>query len=129
MLKEKIKGVLTSFTVAMVTSDVIKMTSTCSAMIGYSFDTIFVVLINVCSTDPSKYESWKVLKTVLSLLKSMVKKAHEAIYRGVSNGPTFGPGWDIYISNSNTNSHSDFGDQDAYTIVNRVKDRYSPGWD
>ena len=58
----------------------------------------------------------------------MVKKAHEAVYRDASYGPTFGPGWDIYISNkanSNFNSHTDFGDQDAYAIPSGVTDRYT----
>lgn len=67
-------------------------------------------------------------KEGLTPFKSMVKKPHEAIYRGASYGPTFGPGWDIYIANnanSNINSHTDFGDQDAYTIPSAVKDRYT----
>ncbi len=41
-LKRKIKGVLTGFTVAMVTNDVMKMTSTCSTMMGHLFDIIMV---------------------------------------------------------------------------------------
>ena len=64
-------------------------------------------------------------KEGLTPFKSMVKKAHEAIFRGASYGPTFGPGWDIYISNnanSNFNSHTDFGDQEAYTIPSGVID-------
>ena len=37
----------------------------------------------------------------------MVLKSHYAIYRDQGYGPTFGGGWDIYISdNSNINKYS-----------------------
>ena len=48
-LKAKIKGVLTGYTVAMVTFYVNKLTTTCSTMIGHSFNTI-----SVASTDKEK---------------------------------------------------------------------------
>ena len=42
LLKAKLRVFLTDQTVAMVTNDVIKMTTTCSAMIGNLFDIIIV---------------------------------------------------------------------------------------
>ena len=60
---------LTGKTVAIVTSDVMKMTATCSAMIGNLFDIIIVAATDkICSTDPSKFKSLKLLETVASLL-------------------------------------------------------------
>ena len=41
-LEGGIKGVLTALTVAMVTSDVMELTTTCSAMIGHLIDIIIV---------------------------------------------------------------------------------------
>ena len=57
----------------MVTSDVMKMTTTYTAMIGDLFDIIIVASTgknDLCSTDPSKFKSWKVLETIASLLLS-----------------------------------------------------------
>ena len=55
--RAKIKGVLTGYTVAMVTFYVKKLATTRSTMIGHSFDTIFAT-----STDKQwKYWTWMVL--------------------------------------------------------------------
>ena len=65
-LKGKLRVFLTGKTVAIVTSDVMKMTTTYSAMIGHLVD---IIKIEICSTDRSKFKTWKALETVASLLK------------------------------------------------------------
>ena len=57
----------------------------------------------------------------------MVTRPSYAIYRSSSYGPTFGDGWDIYIANdanSNTNSYSDFGQYNTYSVPSGVQDPY-----
>ena len=70
-LKGKLRVFLTGKTVAILTNDIMKMTTTYSAMIGHLFDIIISAaeLIKICSTDPSKFKSLKLLETVVSLLK------------------------------------------------------------
>ena len=56
--------------------------------------------------------------------KSLVAKPSRAIYRRLSDGPTFGYGWDIYIANNanrNTNSYTNIGD--FYPAPSGVKDK------
>ena len=51
-----------------------------------------------------------------------------AIYRDSSYGPTFGGGHDIYISNnanSNTNSYTDFGESNYYSVPSGVQSKYT----
>jgi len=58
----------------------------------------------------------------------MVTKPLCAIYRDSNYGPTFGNGWDIYIAynaNSNTNSYSDFGEYDVYSVPSGVQSKYT----
>ena len=54
----------------------------------------------------------------------MVKQPRYAIYRGLSFGPVFGGGFDIYIAsnaNSNTNSYINFGN--SYSVPSGVQDK------
>jgi len=58
----------------------------------------------------------------------MVTKPLYAIYKVSGYGPTFGTGWDIYIANnanSNTNSYSDFGETNVYSVPSGVQDQYT----
>ena len=58
----------------------------------------------------------------------MVNRPTFAIYRGSSYGPTFGGGYDIYISNnanSNTNSYTDFGQRNSYSVPSGVQSKYT----
>ena len=67
-------------------------------------------------------------KEGLAPFKSMVAKPELATYRDPSYGPTFGYGWDIYISdnaNTNQNSYADFGQHGTYTVPSGVKDQYT----
>ena len=53
----------------MVTSDVNKVATTCLLVIGNCLiPFLYRQVITICSTDSSKYKSWKVLETVASLL-------------------------------------------------------------
>ena len=65
-------------------------------------------------------------KEGLAPFKSMVKNPSNAIYRGSGYGPTFGGGWDISIrndANSNTNSYTNFGVGNYYSVPSGVQDR------
>ena len=67
-------------------------------------------------------------KEGLGPFKSMVMEsvASVAIFRGSSYGPTFGGGHDIYIAdnaNSNTDSNTGFGN--AYTVPSGVQDGHT----
>ena len=56
----------------------------------------------------------------------MVTKPKYAIYRYSGFGPTFGAGFDIYIANnanSNTNSYTNFGDYNYYSVPSGVQDK------
>lgn len=67
-------------------------------------------------------------KEGLPPFKSMVKQPSYAIYRHPSFGPTFGRGWDIYISshaNSNTGSYTDFCASGDYSVPSGVKNLYT----
>ena len=58
----------------------------------------------------------------------MVTYPKYAIYKGLSFGPTFGAGFDIYIANnanSNSNSYSDFGQSNYYSVPSGVQDQYT----
>jgi len=58
----------------------------------------------------------------------MVTNPSRAIYRRLSYGPTFGGGFDIYIANnanSNTNSFSDFGESNDYSVPSGVQNKYT----
>jgi len=58
----------------------------------------------------------------------MVTNPTYAIYRFWGYGPTFGGGHDIYIANnanSNTNSHSDFGEYSIYSVPSGVQDHHT----
>ena len=58
----------------------------------------------------------------------MVVKPQYAIARHSNYGPTFGDGYDIYISdnaNTNQNSYADFGQYGGYTVPSGVKDKYT----
>ncbi len=50
VLKAQIKGLLTGYTVAMVTSGVKKITTICLPMFGYLFDTIITITITITIT-------------------------------------------------------------------------------
>jgi len=57
----------------------------------------------------------------------MVTIPSHAIYRSSSYGPTFGGGHDIYIANnanSNTNSFSDFGENNYYSAPGGIQNKY-----
>jgi len=67
-------------------------------------------------------------KEGLAPFKSMVKKPTYAIYRNSGQGPTFGHGNDIYIANnanSNTNSYTDFGQFNDYSVPSGVQDQFT----
>ena len=67
-------------------------------------------------------------KEGLGPFKSMVTYPKYAIYKGLSFGPTFGAGFDIYIAtnaNSNSNSYSDFGQSNYYSVPSGVQDQYT----
>ncbi|XP_020623010.1 opioid-binding protein/cell adhesion molecule homolog isoform X2 [Orbicella faveolata] len=67
-------------------------------------------------------------KEGLGPFKSMVTNPTYAIYRFSGYGPTFGGGHDIYIANnanSNTNSHSDFGEYSIYSVPSGVQDHHT----
>ena len=56
----------------------------------------------------------------------MVTNPTYAIYRYSGYGPTFGGGFDIYITdnaNGNTNSYSDFGESNYYSVLSGVQDK------
>ena len=58
----------------------------------------------------------------------MVTIPSHAIHRISGYGPTFGNGWDIHISdsaNSNTDSYTDFGEYNDYSVPNGIQDRYT----
>ena len=62
----------------------------------------------------------------LGAFKSLVIDASHAIYRYSAFGPTFGTGWDIFISNdanSDQYSRTDFGDD--YSVPIGVQARYT----
>ncbi|PFX22723.1 Neurogenic locus notch-like protein 4 [Stylophora pistillata] len=64
-------------------------------------------------------------KEELHPFKSMVLVSAYAIYRDSNRGPTFGNGWDIYISNnanSNNNSYADFASDGYYETPKGVQD-------
>ena len=64
-------------------------------------------------------------KEGLAPFKSMVNVPSYAIYRGSGFGPTFGGGYDIYISNnanSNTYSYTNFGEYNEYSVPSAVQD-------
>jgi len=66
-------------------------------------------------------------KEGLGPFKSMVTIPSHAIYRSSSYGPTFGGGHDIYIANnanSNTNSFSDFGENNYYSAPGGIQNKY-----
>jgi len=67
-------------------------------------------------------------KEGLGPFKSMVANPTYAIYRYSSYGPRFGRGADIYIANnanSNTNSYTDFGKHNDYSVPSGVQDQYT----
>ena len=67
-------------------------------------------------------------KEGLEPFKSMVAHPSVAIYRYSGYGPTFGNGYDIYISNnanSNTGSYTDFGQHNDYSVPSGVQDQYT----
>ena len=67
-------------------------------------------------------------KEGLGPFKSTVRIPSRAIYRYSSYGPTFGAGADIYIAdnaNSNTNSHTDFGKYNSYSVLSEVQSKYT----
>ena len=56
----------------------------------------------------------------------MVMTRKYAIYRYSGFGPTFGAGFDIYIANnanSNTNSYTNFGVYNYYSVPSGVQDQ------
>jgi len=58
----------------------------------------------------------------------MVTNPSRAIYRHSSYGPTFGGGNGIFIANnanSNTNSFSDFGKYNYYSVPSGVQNQYT----
>ncbi|XP_020624435.1 uncharacterized protein LOC110061916 [Orbicella faveolata] len=61
----------------------------------------------------------------LGPFKSNVTNPSRAIYRGSGYGPTFGWGLDIHIAdnaNSNTNSYSNFGEYNDYSVPSGVQE-------
>ena len=73
-LKQKLTVFLAGHSVAMVTYCVTKIAPTCATLIGQSFDTMIVALIDkewlyLSYNDLSKSKSLNVLETVLSHLK------------------------------------------------------------
>jgi len=67
-------------------------------------------------------------KEGLGPFKSMVTNPTYAIYRSSSSCPTFGRGYDIRIYNNaniNTNSYSDFGPSNYYSVPSGVQDQYT----
>ena len=67
-------------------------------------------------------------KEGLGPFKSMVKRSSRAIYRSSGYGPRFGSGSDIIIydnANSNTNSHTDFGQNNDYSVPREVQSKYT----
>jgi len=67
-------------------------------------------------------------KEGLGPFKSMVTNPTYAIYRGLGYGPIFGGGHDILISsnaNSNTNSYTDLGESNYYSVPSGVQDQYT----
>jgi len=67
-------------------------------------------------------------KEGLGPFKSMVADPSRAVYRYSGYGPTFGRGFDIYIANnanSNTRSHSDFGEYSVYSVPSEVQDHHT----
>ena len=58
----------------------------------------------------------------------MVARPSYAIYRLSGYGPKFSRGFDILIANnanSNTNSYSEFGQYNAYTVPSGVQNKYT----
>jgi len=67
-------------------------------------------------------------KEGLGPFKSMVANPTYAIYRYSSYGPRFGRGGHIYIANnanSNTYSHTNFGQNSDYSVPSGVQDQYT----
>jgi len=67
-------------------------------------------------------------KEGLGPFKSMVTNPAYAIYRSSSYGPIFGRGHDIFVTNnanSNTNSYTDFGQYNDYSVPSGVQDQYT----
>ena len=58
----------------------------------------------------------------------MVNQQSYAIYKHSSNGPIFGAGFDIRIydnANSNTNSYTQFGNGNYYSVPSGVQNSYT----
>ena len=67
-------------------------------------------------------------KEGLPPFKSMVAISSYAIYRYSGYGPTFGGGHDIKIAdnaNSNTNSYTNFGESNYYSVPSGVQNSYT----
>ncbi len=67
-------------------------------------------------------------KEGLAPFKSMVTRPSYAIFRNSGYGPTFGGGYDIRISdsaNTNTNSYTDFGQNNYYSVPSGVQSKYT----
>ena len=67
-------------------------------------------------------------KEGLAPFKSIVIDSQRAIYRGSGYGPTFGTGHQIYIANnanSNSNSYTDFGQYNCYSVPSGVQSKYT----
>ena len=63
-------------------------------------------------------------KEGLAPFKSMVKRGSQAIYMGISYGPTFGGGHDIHIANNaghNAHSYTNFGH--SFLAPSEVKEK------
>ncbi len=58
----------------------------------------------------------------------MVTRPSYAIYRNSGYGPTFGVGFQIHIAdsaNTNTNSYTDFGQGNYYSVPSGVQNSYT----
>ncbi|XP_078383111.1 uncharacterized protein LOC144665695 [Oculina patagonica] len=67
-------------------------------------------------------------KEGIAPFKSMVARPSLAIFRSSDRGPTFGGGHDICIAdnaNSNTNSYTDFGESNYYSVPSGVQSKYT----
>ena len=107
-------------------------------MVSFSLNTQYfvVILFLFLSSDTSGGWSSTSNAFIFSLrnkeglgpFKSMVTNPTYAIYRVSGYGPTFGGGHDIYIAdnaNRNTNSFSDFGEYNYYSVPSGVQDKYT----
>ena len=96
---------------------------------------LFLFFLSLSSDTSSRYGSTSNAfifslrnKEGLGPFKSMVRTPSNAIYRTSGYGPIFGGGHDILIANnanSNTNSYTNFGKYNAYSVPSGVQSKYT----